>query len=492
MNKCAQFKAFTLFALSVFLLVCPFAGHTQPRNIVLDLDAAPLKEAMSAIEKQSSWRFVVSPEVDLNYPVTLTIETSSIRDLLERLFASSPYAWSLVESTTTITLSKRPEERPANLTGIVRDTQGNPIIGATVLETGTSNGTTTDGTGRFALTVAIPSTARLEISYLGYESLHLTVGSRTRFEIMLRESTAEIEQVVVAALGIKRSEKALAYTVAQVAPEDVTMVKDANFVNALSGKVAGAVINPSSSGVGGVSKVVMRGMKSIMQSSNTLYVIDGIPMFNNSSKGGMEFDSKGSTESIADLNPDDIASMSVMTGASAAALYGSEAANGAVLITTKKGEAGKLRVTVSSNTEFMTPLWLPEFQTRYGTGRKGKNSGSTIHSWGAYLRPEARYNYSPEDFMETGHVYTNSFTLSGGSEKNQTYFSAAAVNSDGLMPNNEYNRYNFTFRNTTHFLNDRLVLDASASYIIQDDRNMTNQGVYSNPLVSAYLFPRRR
>ena len=489
MNKCAQFKAFTLFALSVFLLVCPFAGHTQPRNIVLDLDAAPLKEAMSAIEKQSSWRFVVSPEVDLNYPVTLTIETSSIRDLLERLFASSPYAWSLVESTTTITLSKRPEERPANLTGIVRDTQGNPIIGATVLETGTSNGTTTDGTGRFALTVAIPSTARLEISYLGYESLHLTVGSRTRFEIMLRESTAEIEQVVVAALGIKRSEKALAYTVAQVAPEDVTMVKDANFVNALSGKVAGAVINPSSSGVGGVSKVVMRGMKSIMQSSNTLYVIDGIPMFNNSSKGGMEFDSKGSTESIADLNPDDIASMSVMTGASAAALYGS-GANGAVLITTKKGEAGKLRVTVSSNTEFMTPLWLPEFQTRYGTGRKGKNSGSTIHSWGAYLRPEARYNYSPEDFMETGHVYTNSFTLSGGSEKNQTYFSAAAVNSDGLMPNNEYNRYNFTFRNTTHFLNDRLVLDASASYIIQDDRNMTNQGVYSNPLVSAYLFPR--
>ena len=306
----------------------------------------------------------------------------------------------------------------------------------------------------------------------------------------MHESASEIESVVVTALGIKRSEKALAYTVAQVAPEDVTRVKDANFVNALSGKVAGAVINPSSSGVGGVSKVVMRGMKSIMQSSNTLYVIDGIPMFNNSSKGGMEYNSKGSTESIADLNPDDIASMSVMTGAAAAALYGSEAANGAVLITTKRGEAGKLQVTVSTNIEFMDPLQLPEFQTRYGTGRKGKSTGSTIHSWGAYLPGAARYNYSPEDFMETGHVYTNSFTLSGGSEKNQTYFSAASVNSDGLMPNNEYNRYNFTFRNTSHFLDDRLTLDASASYIIQDDRNMTNQGVYSNPLVSAYLFPR--
>ena len=318
----------------------------------------------------------------------------------------------------------------------------------------------------------------------------MTVGSRTRFDITLKEAASEIESVVVTALGIKRSEKALAYTVAQVAPEDVTRVKDANFVNALSGKVAGAVINPSSSGVGGVSKVVMRGMKSIMQSSNTLYVIDGIPMFNNSSKGGMENDSKGATESIADLNPDDIASMSVMTGAAAAALYGSEAANGAVLITTKRGEAGKLRVTVSTNIEFMDPLRLPEFQTRYGTGRKGKSTGSTIHSWGAYLPEAARYGYSPEDFMETGHVYTNSFTLSGGSEKNQTYFSAAAVNSDGMMPNNEYNRYNFTFRNTSHFLDDRLTLDASASYIIQDDRNMTNQGVYSNPLVSAYLFPR--
>ena len=318
----------------------------------------------------------------------------------------------------------------------------------------------------------------------------MTIGRRTRFDITMHESASEIESVVVTALGIKRSEKALAYTVAQVAPEDVTRVKDANFVNALSGKVAGAVINPSSSGVGGVSKVVMRGMKSIMQSSNTLYVIDGIPMFNNSSKGGMEYNSKGSTESIADLNPDDIASMSVMTGAAAAALYGSEAANGAVLITTKRGEAGKLQVTVSTNIEFMDPLQLPEFQTRYGTGRKGKSTGSTIHSWGAYLPGAARYNYSPEDFMETGHVYTNSFTLSGGSEKNQTYFSAASVNSDGLMPNNEYNRYNFTFRNTSHFLDDRLTLDASASYIIQDDRNMTNQGVYSNPLVSAYLFPR--
>ena len=490
MNKYAQIKAFVVFAVSILLWQAPVAGHAQTRTIRLDVASAPLKEALAAIEQQSAYRFVPSPEVDLNHPVTLRFASSSIRALLDRLLEATPYTYAVIESTTTVTLSKRREVPPASISGEVRDAAGRPIVGATVLVQGTTNGVSTDAAGRFALTVAHPESARLEISYLGYETRTLEVGSRTTFDITLRETASEIESVVVTALGIKRSEKALAYTVAQVAPEELTTVRDANFINSLSGKVAGAVVNASSSGVGGVSKVVMRGMKSIMQSSNTLYVIDGIPMFNNSTKGGMEFDSKGATESIADLNPEDIASMSVMTGAAAAALYGSEAANGAVLITTRRGEAGALKVSLSTNIEFLQPFRLPEFQNRYGTGRKGKTTGSTIHSWGPYLPEAARYGYTPEDFIETGHVYTNSFSLSGGTDRNQTYFSAAAVNSDGLMPNNEYNRYNFTFRNTSHFLNDRLTIDASASYIIQQDRNMTNQGVYSNPLVPAYLFPR--
>ena len=476
-----------LFILLLVAVPNESAGQT-PVKVTLTFKDVKMQVVMNEIEKQTKYLFITQKNIGLDRTVSVSVNDRPLIEALDQMISGSNLSY--VIKAPSIILSVKETVQSAVVSGVVRDSAGLPVIGATVLVKGTTNGASTDAEGRFTLTVASPSTAQLEVSYLGYEAQVLVVGSRTTFDIMLKESASEIESVVVTALGIKRSEKALAYTVAQIAPEDVTRVKDANFVNALAGKVAGAVVNASSSGVGGVSKVVMRGMKSIMQSSNTLYVIDGIPMFNNSSKGGMEFDSKGSTESIADLNPDDIASMSVMTGAAAAALYGSEAANGAVLITTKRGEAGKLRVTVSSNTEFMKPLWLPEFQTRYGTGRKGKNSGSTIHSWGAYLQPEARYNYSPEDFMETGHVYTNSFTLSGGSERNQTYFSAAAVNSDGLMPNNEYNRYNFTFRNTTHFLQDRLTLDVSANYIIQQDRNMTNQGVYSNPLVSAYLFPR--
>ncbi len=492
MNKkfIQQIQCLVTFLFMLVLTAVPNEARSQtPVKVTLSLKNVRMQAVMNEIEKQTKYLFVTQQDVDLNRIVSLEVRDRALSEALDQMTAGSGVEY--VVKAPSIILSVKKAAEPASVSGVVRDAAGRPIIGAAVLVRGTTTGVSTDGDGAFTLQVPPPAeSAQLEINYLGYEPVIVTVGRRTRFDITMHESASEIESVVVTALGIKRSEKALAYTVAQVAPEDVTRVKDANFVNALSGKVAGAVINPSSSGVGGVSKVVMRGMKSIMQSSNTLYVIDGIPMFNNSSKGGMEYNSKGSTESIADLNPDDIASMSVMTGAAAAALYGSEAANGAVLITTKRGEAGKLQVTVSTNIEFMDPLQLPEFQTRYGTGRKGKSTGSTIHSWGAYLPGAARYNYSPEDFMETGHVYTNSFTLSGGSEKNQTYFSAASVNSDGLMPNNEYNRYNFTFRNTSHFLDDRLTLDASASYIIQDDRNMTNQGVYSNPLVSAYLFPR--
>ena len=213
-------------------------------------------------------------------------------------------------------------------------------------------------------------------------------------------------------------------------------------------------------------------------------------MFNFGGGGGTEFDSRGKSESIADLNPDDIESISVLTGAAAAALYGSNAANGAIVITTKRGQVGKLQVSVNSNTEFSKPFVLPQFQNRYGTGSRGKTGGTTTLSWGPLLNEASRTGFEPKDFFDTGLIFTNSVTLSTGTEKNQTFFSAASVNSQGIVPNNRYNRFNFTFRNTTSFLNDRMKLDVGASYIIQNDRNMTNQGVYSNPIVPVYLFPR--
>nr|WP_239403151.1 TonB-dependent receptor [Alistipes sp. An116] len=451
-----------------------------------------MEQVISAIERQTRYLFGIDDDVNTGLLVTVHAENEPLKKVLDEMFRGTDIVYTV--EGTNILLTRRPaapQSRAVSVTGRVTDASGQPIVGASVIVRGTTVGVSTDTEGRFALEVPSPAASQtLEVSYLGYETAAVPVGSRTSFEVTLQESSSEIEQVVVTALGIKRQEKALSYNVQQVAASDITLVKDANFMNSLSGKVAGVTINASSSGVGGATKVVLRGNKSISQSSNALYVIDGIPMYNFGGGGGTEFDSRGATEAIADINPEDIESISVLTGAAAAALYGSEAANGAVMITTKKGEAGALKVTLTSNTEFLNPFVLPEFQNRYGTGLNGVRSGSNIYSWGERLAPSARYGYTPNDFFETGHVYTNAFTLSGGTDRNQTYFSAAAVNSDGIIPNNEYDRYNFTFRNTSFFLKDKLRIDASASYIYQQDQNMTNQGVYSNPLVSAYLFPR--
>ena len=490
MNKTAFCKTVCRCLCFMSLLLCgTLLMSARPQDegfISITMRDVPLNEVMDEITGQSGYLFI-NRGVDTGRTVSINVSDATIKEVCEALFTPVGISYDIQMSNIIITNAREPE--PVNISGTVLGEDGFPVPGAAVIESGTSNGTTADLDGKFSLTVSDAS-ASVTFSSLGYDSVTLPVGTRTIFNVTLREEAVALEGTVVTALGIRRDEKALSYNVQEVSSEMLTEVKNANFINSLAGKVAGVTVNTSSSGVGGASKVVLRGNKSISQSSNALYVIDGIPMYNFGGGGGTEFDSKGATESIADLNPEDISSISVLTGAAAAALYGSEAANGAIMITTKAGEAGKLKVSFSSNTEFLSPFVLPEFQSVYGTGLNGSSSSGGIFSWGAYIPESARYNYTPNDYFETGHTYTNSFSVSGGTDKNQTYFSAAAVNSDGIIPNNRYDRYNFTFRNTTYFMKDRLKLDASASYIIQKDQNMTNQGVYSNPLVPAYLFPR--
>ncbi|GAB0486145.1 SusC/RagA family TonB-linked outer membrane protein [Alistipes onderdonkii] len=449
---------------------------------------------LSAIEKQTTYLFVYDKNVDVARRVSIDVKDTPLNNVLNTLFQSSDIAYA-VENTSIVLSQKAPAAQPGQpvtVTGKVVDASGMPVIGAAVIIKGTTIGTSTGVDGDFSLQVPPPSAdAVLEINYLGYEPIAQAVGSRTNITFTLRESAVDVDAVVVTALGIKRSEKALSYNVQQVNSEDIVANKDVNFINSLSGKVAGVTINSSSGGVGSASKVVMRGQKSISQSSNALYVIDGVPMFTTARDGGTEFASQGTTDPIADINPEDIESMSVLNGAAAAALYGSDAANGAIVVTTKRGKAGYTSVTVSSSTEVMSPFILPDFQNRYGTGDLNSTESSFVRSWGNRLNSSNYMGYNPrDDYFQTGVTGTESVSLSTGTEKNQTYFSAAAVNSRGIVPNNGYDRYNFTFRNTTSFLNDKLKLDVGASYVMQKDRNMTNQGTYNNPLVGAYIFPR--
>ena len=479
-----------LFRALLILLLIAVPVQWAAAQLTLSTPRTTLGTVIKQIQSQSKYQFFYNDKLSTVTVEPLKVKDASLEQVLNTLLKNKDISYKIEENIIYLSEKENSDSlqqqsgKERTITGQVVDAKGEPLIGVSILVKGTTDGAITDLDGNYKI-VTKSNNPVIVYSYIGYKTQEIPLKGQTAINITMMDDTQVIDEVVVTALGIKRSEKALSYNVTQVDAESALAVKDANFINSLNGKVAGLNINSSSSGIGGASKVVMRGSRGIEQSSNALYVIDGIPMYNLSASGGSEeMQSQGSTEAIADINPDDIESMSVLSGAAAAALYGSNASNGAIVITTKKGEVGRVALTVSSNTEMLSPFVMPQFQNRYGTS-------GTDASWGKRLN-EANYRgYDPaSDYFQTGLIGTESVTLSTGTEHNQTYLSAAAVNSRGIIPNNKYDRYNFTFRNTTLFLEDKMKLDVGAQYIMQKDRNMVNQGIYANPLSSAYLFPR--
>lgn len=429
--------------------------------------------------------FITSPSLSVSAHISPTVSDSNPGKASEQIQTSRSFqssSNSMRSATPGASASTGSQQKNVVVSGKVTDSKGEPLIGVTVLEKGTTNGAITDFDGNYSLTVSSTSSV-LQYSYVGYKNVEMAATKKV-INVSMQEDTETLEEVVVTALGIKRSEKALSYNVQQVKGDALTTVKDANFMNSLAGKIAGVQINSSSAGAGGAVRVVMRGTKSLVKDDNALYVIDGVPMFNVESvsdQGGTMNEQPG-TNSVADINPEDIESMSILTGPSAAALYGSSASNGVVLITTKKGAAGKAKVTYSNSTTFSNPIQLLKFQNTYG------NVSGSNTSWGNKLATPT--DFDPSCFFNTGVNEINALTFTTGTEKNQTYASVATTNSTGILPNNSYNRYNFSIRNTSKFLNDKLTLDVGAQYIIQNNKNMVGSGEYYNPLVSLYLFPR--
>ena len=385
--------------------------------------------------------------------------------------------------TAVMPLRSSAQQGAGILQGKVVDEASVPIAGASVVVKGSVKGVSTSADGNFTLS-GLTDGDVLEISFLGYGTQEVAYHGQTFIDVTLHEQSLKGEEVVVTALGIKRSEKALSYNVQKVGGDELTTVKDANFMNSLAGKVAGVQINSSAAGAGAAARVILRGTKSLTKDDNALYVIDGVPMFTvySGDTGGGTMNNQPGTNSVADLNPEDIESLSVLTGPSAAALYGSNAANGVILITTKKGAEGTTHVTYSNSTSFSNPLLMPRFQDTYG------NATGSSQSWGEKLATPTGYN--PADFFNTGVQEINSITLTTGNDRNQFYASVSTTNTTGILPNSDYNRYNFTFRTTNRFARDKLTLDASAQYITQDNKNMVGSGQYFNPLPALYLFPR--
>jgi len=389
------------------------------------------------------------------------------------------------KASFTITGISRNVNLPAPVKGSVKDETGAPLPGVSVSIKGTTKGTQTDADGRFNLDAKAGDV--LVFSYIGYLKKEVPVGSELVFAITLTSDSKNLNEVVVTALGIKKSEKSLTYANQVVDGSQLTAVKTDNLMNSLNGKVAGVNISPSSSGVGGSVKVILRGSKSATGTNQPLYVIDGVPMTNTSNANGQPTGTYGGSpdggDGISNLNPEDIESITVLEGASAAALYGSQAANGVVLVTTKKGKSGKSEINLSSSYTNNAISYKPAFQNEYGVA-----SGS-VESWGAKLAtPVVEDNLS--QFFRHGNNLTNSVNFSSGSDLAQTYFSYANTTANGVAPSNNLQRNNFTFRETGHFLNNKLTVDVNTNYVNQKIVNSPGEGFYFNALTGLYLYPR--
>lgn len=405
--------------------------------------------------------------------------------------------------------------------GTVKDGTGEPLIGVSVVVKGaTGLGVVTDIDGNYRIDVK-DKNAVLVFSYIGYTPQEVKVGGRASVDVTMKDESSVLKEVVVTAMGIKRKESSLTYSTQQVKASDLNRVQDPNVANSLEGKVSGVTITPSAGGAGGASKIILRGNKSILGSSTPLIVVDGVPM-NNSQRGqvgsGANMLTTGVSEgsdALSMINPDDIESINVLKGANAAALYGSEAANGVLMITTKKGREGKVGVNFSSNVTFDTPLTTPKIQNVYGAAIDENAHTMSISSWGdkvsarnndqliiqtpmygehfgetmndVHLRNSAKDDVA--DFFKTGVTTNNSIALSGGTDKMSSYFSYGNSHANGMIDNNSYNRHTFSFRQSFKFY-DRASIDVSMNYIQTKTKNRPGGGITMNPIYHLYMMPR--
>lgn len=352
------------------------------------------------------------------------------------------------------------------ITGTVTSkTDGSILPGVSVIIKGTKKGTETDFDGNYSIKASTGDV--LEFSFIGMKKASITVANQTTINISLEDDTNQLDEVVVTALGIKKTRKSLTYAAQDIKAEELSKVKQTNPVNSLSGKVSGVAITRSASGAGGSVKVVLRGNSSI-GNNQPLYVVDGIPLSNPTSGqpgdtfGDINGGNRDGGDALSLINPDDVESLTVLKGASASALYGSAGLNGVILITTKKGKAGNFKVNFSSNLMVESAAYTMDFND---TAQKNVDS-----------------------FFSNGTTNINSLAVSGGTEKAQTYFSYSNTTASGILPTNKLKQHTFNVRETAKFLDDKVTLNASVMASTQNIKNRPVSGLYFNPLVGVYGF----
>lgn len=401
-------------------------------------------------------------------------------------FAADVFAESVPSSYTT--------QQARKITGRVVDVSGQPIIGASVLVKGSGTGAVTDIDGNF--TVSAPVGSTLEISFIGYKAVTVKVTNTSSYAITLQDDSQALDEVVVTAMGIKKDRKSLGYAIADVNADELMRNKSVNPINSLAGKIAGVNITQGGGAAGTGSQIILRGGTSLERDNQPVFVVDGV-IYDNSTTvvGNSAFDGSLSTAStqanrVMDINPEDIENMSVLKGSAAAALYGSRAAAGVIIITTKKGKEGALEVNLSTKYTTQWAKTLPKTQRKYGRGfaedqyTGGKYTGTTYNdfsynSWGAPIDNNTPTYDNIDDFFQQGGAWDTNVSVAGGSKNGNFYLSGSYYNQDGIIPNTGYEKATFRFNGEQKW--KIFTFGANVAYSqANTDKTLTSAGLYGS------------
>lgn len=475
-------------------------------KIKLELKNESLLKAFRLIEKQSDFHFMYRyDDVKDIGKLEVTSSTKTVEAFLEQLLANTSLGFKQVdnrilivnnqkahtEDNTRISENSSSQLMDIVVRGQVKDAKGETLPGVSIKVKGTEIGASTDIEGRYSLSV--PDNAVLVFTYIGYITKEVPVNNQGVINVSLDESSTSLSEVVVTALGIKREAKSLTYATQGVSTEELTETRTLNVVNALQGKVAGMSIETAGTGLGGTARVVLRGNRSISGGSGPLYVVDGVPM----------------STAIANFSPDNIESINVLKGPNAAALYGSAAQNGVIIIETKKGKEGQVQISVNETFQTGRPLLYFEPQNEYGQGVSGVYNATSEESWGPKMTGQmvnhwsaapgkagTQYAFSPQpnnykDIFRNSTYLTHNVNATVGSANTQTAFSYTREDAKGLMETNELRRDNATVRVTSK-LRKWLSLDTKLNYIRNeiDNQNGTGDNAANNPYMNIYRLPR--
>lgn len=499
-----------LLLFSLFIFIPLFMHATTQNDVVVSLDYtnAPLGKVLNEIGRQASLRIVyntkdVSPDqlvsVKVNQQKLSAVMANLLKNTNARFTVKNDYLV-LYSAKNTEVVAEAAQQNKRIVKGLVSDEFGEPLIGVSVLVKGTTTGTITDIDGNYS--IEIPNdNAVLEFSYIGYQKTALSVAGASSFNVVMKEDAQVLGEVVVTAMGISREAKTLTYAAQTIKNDEVTRIKETNFINSLQGKSAGLTITPNNTGAGGgASKIVLRGSTSILGTNQPLIVIDGVPMqdgMGSQVTDGIAYGGgRSGDDLLSTINPEDVESMTILKGPNAAALYGSAANNGVIVITTKSGASGTVKVDVSSTTSVETMAMYPHTQQIFGI-----SDGNQWSAWGPEIgtRSEDDIASAPylmnsprnavKDFFNLGVTLNNGVTLSGGTENSRTYFSYNNTYQTGLIPNNDFRRNNVMFKEAFSLFNKRVNISTTLNWIHQKTNNAPVVGKALSTLYPLYRTP---